>query len=78
MNSSSGDLPRELKQLLDDYLLQRALLENLLLSISQRNSETPLQRQINEQNENEILKKIEELEDRVAIETLRLQNEMQR
>lgn len=77
MNSSSQDLPRELKQLLDDYLLQRALLENILLSISQRNSETPLQRQINEHNKNEILKKIEELEDRVAIETLRIQNEIQ-
>lgn len=77
MNSSSQDLPNELKQLLDDYLLQRALLENILLSISQRSNETPLQRQINEHNKNEILKKIEELEDRVAIETLRIQNEMQ-
>lgn len=60
---SSPILPRELK--------------HILHSINQKSNETALQRQINEHNKNEILKKNEELEDRVAIETLRIQTEMQ-
>lgn len=77
MNSSSQELPSELKQLLDDYLLRRALLESVLHSINQRSNETPLEREINQHNRSEVLRKIEELENRVAFETLRIQNELQ-
>lgn len=78
MNSSSQELPSELKLLLDNYLIRRALLEDTLNSINQKSNETPLERAINRHNKSEVLKKIEELEDIVAIETLRiLRNEMQ-
>lgn len=77
MNSSSQELPSELEQLLNDYLMQRALLESILHSINQKSNETPLEREINQHNKSEVLRKIEELENRVAIETLRIQNEMQ-
>lgn len=77
MNSSSQELPSELEQLLNDYLMQRALLESILHSINQKSNETLLEREINQHNKSEVLRKIEELENRVAIETLRIQNEMQ-
>lgn len=77
MNPSSQELPTELKQLLDDYLTRRVILENILQSINQKSNETPLEKEINRHNKSEILKRIEELEDRVVVETLKIQNEMQ-
>lgn len=77
MNSLNLELISEIKKVLDDYLIRRALLENILHSIGVRSNETPLEREMSQHNKNEILKKIEELEDEVAVKILRIQNEMQ-
>lgn len=77
MDPSTQQLSSEAKRLLDDYLIRRAILENILDSIRQKPNVTPLDRQINQHNTNEIQRRIEELEDRVCVEMLRLQNAQQ-